>query len=355
MSNQYLRIEEVEGSDPISLTLSGGALPSREGLAFETKQTGSKHIPIGSKRATQAVSGIEHLDTEMKLYVEVPFIGPGDVRTANAQQPRTPEDLADTLRRFQERGRQLQVSLGAYVRIGRLAGCKVEPTRGNEINFLGLRVPPGMNAEVTLTFEWSRLPDEKSAAQGVLAGPDLAGSLAAVSAKMSTLLSPDAWAEGVFDKIRDGISSVLSSIEGLKNLCRRVNSLVTAPARLANALLAAAKGAAKALSELDDILTRTPDEDLAPYPGFVVMVRAKRAAGDLRANVGDGMAAVVAVFDALASRRAREVGVRPGESLALVAKRELGSADRWPAIAALNEIAGQVVPPATFIVEVPGA
>lgn len=354
MSNQYLRIEEIEGSDPISLTLSGGALPER-GAAYETKQIGSKHIPIGSKRATQAVTGVEHVDTEMKLYVEVPFIGPGDVRATNAQQPRSPEDLGDALRRLQERGRQLQVSLGAFVRIGRLAGCKVEPTRGNEIDFLGLRAPPGMNCEVTLTWEWSRLPDEKSSATATLAGPDLAGGLSAFSAKLPTLMNPSAWAEGIADQIRDGISGALSAVEKVKNLCRQVNNLATMPARLANELMAAAKSAAKSLSELDDLLTRCPDEVLPAAGGFPAQVRAKRAAGDLRAGVGDGMAAVVAVFDALGARKAREVGVRPGESLALVAKRELGSADRWPAIAALNEIAGQVVPPATFIVEVPGA
>lgn len=353
MSNQFVRIEEIEGSDAQSLVLSGGALPER-GAAWETKQVGSKHLPIGSLRATQAVTGVEHADTEMKLYAEVPFIGPGDARMTNAQQPRTPEDLADRLRNLQERGRQLRVTLGAFVRIGRLAGCKVEPTRGYSIDFLGLNAPPGMNCEITLTWEWSST-DERTLATATLAGPDLAAGLSAFSGKLPTLMSPDAWAEGIADQIRDGISSALSAVEKVKNLCRRVNSLVTMPARLANELLAAAKSAAKSLTELDELLTRTPDEVLPAGGGFPAQLRAKRAASDLRSGVGDGMAAIVAVFDALAARRAREVGVRPGESLALVAKRELGSADRWPAIAALNEIAGQVVPPATFIVEVPGA
>ncbi len=354
MSNQFVRIEETEGSDPISLTLSGGVLPE-QGVAYETKQIGSKHIPIGSLRATQAVSGVEHLDTEMKFYVEVPFIGAGDVQATGVQGPPvTPEGLAALLRRLQERGRQLRVTLGSFVRDGRLVGCKVELTRGRELNFVGSRTPPGLNCEISLTWEWA-FAEKAKPASGVLAGPDLAGGLSAFSAKLPTLMSPDAWAEGIADQIRDGISSCLSSVEQLKSLCRRVNNLVTMPARLANEILAAAKSAAKSLTELDDILTRCPDEILPAAGGFPAEVRAKRAAGDLRSAVGDGMDAVVAVFDALGARKAREVGVRPGESLAVVAKRELGSADRWPAIAALNEISGQTVPPATFIVEVPGA
>lgn len=354
MTAQFVRIEETEGANPIGIVLSGGALPLREGVAYETKQTGAKHLPIGSRRATQAVTGVSHEDTEYKLAIEVPFIGPGDVRVAGAATPKVPEDVATLFRFLQERGRQIQVTLGAFPRAGRLAGVRAEPTRGYGIDFLGKPTPPGMNCEITLTWEWSDA-GERSPAVGTLAGPDLAGGLADFSAKLPTLFAPDAFVAELADKIRDGISSVLSSVESLKNLCRRVNNLVTAPARIANELLAAAKSAAKSLSELDDILTRTPEEVLPAGGGFPSQLRATRAAGDLRSGVGDGMASVVAVLDALAARKAREVGVRPGESLALVAKRELGSADRWPAIAALNEIPGQTVPAATFIVEVPGA
>lgn len=353
MTAQFVRIEETEGADPIGLVLSGGLLPER-GVTYETKQLGARHMPIGSLRATQAVTGIEHQDTEFKIYAEVPYVGPGDARASGTAQPKTPEELTRLLRFFQERGRQVQVTVGAFVRLGRLANVKAELTRGYSIDFTGKLCPPGMNAEITLTWEWSDA-GERTPAVGTLGGSDLAGGLAAVSAKLPTLFAPDAFLAEIADRVRDGISSALSSVERLKSVCRRVNDVATAPARIANELLSAAKSAARSLTELDDLLTRTPEEILPAGGGFPDLIRANRAAGDLRAGVGDGMAAVVAVFDALDARKSREVGVRPGESLALVAKRELGSADRWPAIAALNEIAGQTVPPATFIVEVPGS
>ena len=139
----------------------------------------------------------------------------------------------------------------------------------------------------------------------------------------------------------------------LRKTLKGVGDLARAPAKLANDAIATARALGNTLHDLDNIIADARDEYAAAGAGAAALLRGRRGKGEAQKALGDGFAAVAALLDAFERRKPRSVGVRPGQSLVEVAKRELGSGDRWSEIAEKNEIAGQTVPAGMFVVDLP--
>ena len=211
------------------------------------------------------------------------------------------------------------------------------PGRGYSVDF-GTNQPtaPGMNLAVRLTWEWSGRGEPGPAPEPPATGADIAGQLGAADsayglalADLGDALDPDALAalSGAIGRVRGAISQ-------LRRTVRQLGSLAAAPARLASEAMAAARSLGNVINDLEQTLGDTRDAYLAageaakgvaqalgPRPS--ALARAAKAKGALRdANQG-AMDACLAVFDAIAQRKRRRATVRPGQSLADVAREQL--------------------------------
>ncbi len=230
----------------------------------------------------------------------------------------------------------------------------------------GSRTAPGFNVSVVLTWEWSGKREPNASPEPPTTGADVAGQLGAADSAYGLALADmgEAFAPDAITALSGGIGRIRGQVGALRRTVQQIGALASAPARLANEALAAARGLGNALNDLEQQLGDTRDAFLAlgkaardtrralgPRPS--ALAQAGRARGALRDANQLAMGACVAVFDAIAKRQRRRVAVRPGQSLADVARVELGSADRWREIAELNDLAGQVVPPGRTAVDLP--
>lgn len=361
-----LTIEELGGSSPWKLVL-GGSFGLEQGAEWGSDLRGETRTPPGASRGYSSVSGRTWGKTEMTLSLDAAFLRRDDIKTENAPTAFTPEDMVRLFQQLQDRARACLVTFGAFVRIGMLRNAVATPGRGYSVDFgTGQRTAPGANQALKLTWEWSA-QGEQGALEDPPASPsDIAGKLGSADALYGAALASasDALDPDALTAISGAIGRVRGAMSKLRATVRQMGSLVNAPARLANEALAAARSLGNTLNDCNNLLGDTRDAYLAlgaaadgvakalgPRPS--TLARAQRAKGDVRAANDAAMDACVAVFDAIAKRKTRRVAVAPGQSLADVARRELGSADRWPEIADRNQIAGQVVPPGVTEVELP--
>lgn len=303
----------------------------------------------------------------MLLSLDATFLRRDDLRIENAEAPSSPEDLLVLMQRLQDRARLCLVQLGVFSRRGVLRSVKAAPQGGHAVNFASRQAgPPGMNLELRLTWDWIGRGEPGVAPEPPATGAEVAGQLGAADSAYGLALADmgEAFAPDAITALSGGIGRIRGQVSALRRTVQQIGALASAPARLANEALAAARGLGNALNDLEQQLGDTRDAFLAlgkaardtrralgPRPS--ALAQAGRARGALRDANQLAMGACVAVFDAIAKRQRRRVAVRPGQSLADVARVELGSADRWREIAELNDLAGQVVPPGRTAVDLP--
>lgn len=360
-------VRELGGSTPIRLELRGGLLPEI-GALFPSEQRGDTFTPYGSAEGFSTVTGLTYGTTEMTCSWDAAFMRSDDLVVENAERNLSPEGLLRVFRLLQRRGRECLVQVGEFTRRGVLAKAEPKPGRGYFVDpSTGALGPGGFNLEVVLSWRWSgeaealAPPDPPPVAGAevfrMLSLADAGYGLAL--ADMGGAFDPDA-----ITAISGAIGRVRGQISKLRQTVRQLGSLASAPARLANEAMAAARGLGNALNDLEEQLGDTRDAYLAlgkaaedtrralgPRPSG--LAKATQAKGSIRGANQQAMEACIAVFDAIAKRKRRQATVRPGQSLADVARSELGSADRWPEIAELNDLAGQVVPPGRTAVDLP--
>lgn len=350
-----LVIEELEGTELISVELSGSLMPE-VGTTFASKTTGGKFTPIGQKNAIQAVTGLEWDDTEMSLALDAVFFRDGDAKIVGADDIEiTPEGLTSLFVRLQKRARACSVRLAGFARVGLLREVTPEPGRAYLVQpITGAVGPAGVNIALKLRWEW-RGEDIPTAGQEVaVIGDEVAGKLeASDSALASALADEDPFEPDFFERVNAAAGNLRKGINDLRKQLKGLGDLARAPAKAANNLLSAARTVGNLANAFDDLLSDTADEYRAVGTNVGTLLRMKRAAGAATSAVGGARDAVVAIFDALERRKKREIGVRPGANLADIAAAELGSAARWEEIATLNELPGQIVPKGVYSVELP--
>lgn len=359
-----LAIRELGGSSPITITLQGG-FGVEQGAEWPSSTKGETRTPLGSSEGYGSLTALSFGKTEMQLSLDAAFLRRRDITVENARTPFTPEDVAELFMQLQLRGRECLVTLGSFVRRGLLREAVAVPGRGHTLDFDGGINTLALNLVLRLTWEWAgrgepptaSIPDSPADIAGALGAADASYGLALASTQ--DLFAPDA-----FTAVSDAIGQVRAGLGGLRSTVRQMGSILNAPARLVNQALDAARSLGNTLNDCENLIGDTRDAYLALGPAAESvatalgprssqLARVANAKGDVRAANQAAMAAVVALFDAVAQRKARRVGVTPGQSLAEVARRELGAADRWPEIADRNGIAGQVVPPGVTEVELP--
>lgn len=365
-TGQRLLITEIGGSSPIRLELQG-SFGLEVGSEWQSELRGETRVPLGASNGYSSVLGRSWGETEMTLALDAQFLRRRDITVENVPTPFTPEDVLKLFERLQDRGRACLVQLGALGRRGVLRKAIAVPGRGYSVDFgTNQATAPGLNLSLRLTWEWSGRGEPGPAPEPPATGADLAGQLGAADsayglalAEMSDAFDPDA-----LTAISGAIGRVRGAISQLRRTVRQLGSLINAPARLASEALAAARSLGNVLNDCETLIGDTRDAYLAageaakgvtqalgPRPS--ALARAAKAKGALRDANQQAMAAVCDVFDAIARRKRRRVAVRPGQSLADVAREQFGAADRWPEIARVNGFAGQVVPPGTTEVELP--
>lgn len=363
---QRLLIRELGGSNPIRIELKK-SFGLEVGSEWASELRGETRTPIGASEGYSSITGRTWGDTEMTLALDAAFLRRDDLKVENVETPTTPEGVLLLFQQIQDRGRACIVQFGVFSRRGVLRKASAIPGRGYTVDF-GSRQQgaPGMNLALKLTWEWSGKGEPGPAPEPPATGADIAGQLGAADSGFGLALAD---MDGAFDPdaitaISGAIGRVRGQISKLRQTVRQLGSLATAPARLANEAMAAARGLGNALNDLEEQIGDTRDAYLAlgkaaddtrralgPRPSG--LAKATAAKGSIRGANQQAMDACIAVFDAIAKRKRRRVTVRPGQSLADVARVELGAADRWREIADLNDLAGQVVPLGRTAVDLP--
>lgn len=361
-----LLIQELGGSSPLKIMLKG-SFGLEQGSEWASELRGETRTPLGASEGYSTVTGRTWGKTEMGLSLDAAYLRRGDLTVEGTLAPVTLDHVRGLFEALQDRGRECLVQFGGLVRRGVLREARTTPGRGHMLGLDGGRGAPGFNLTLKLVWEWSGRGIPQAGVDGPATPADVAGKVAAADAAFAAALalSEDAFHPNVLEAISGAIGKVRGAASQLRRTVRQVGSLVQAPARLANEALATARSLGNVCNDLDNLLSDTRDAYLALGPaasgvaaaGGVrpsALAKAQKAKGAVREANQQAMDAVVDVFDAIAKRKPRRVAVRPGQSLADVARTELGAADRWPEIASLNQLAGQVVPAGVTSVELPG-
>lgn len=368
---QRFVVEEIEGTSPIRIELSGGLIPIL-GAEMPSELRGSSYTPLGAREGYSTVTGLTWDKSEMTCAWDAAFMRRDEMALQNIDIVFGPEGLLEAFVTLQKRGRECLVQLGPFTRRGVLRKTGPKPGRGYSVDpATGALAGPGVNIEVSLSWEWTGDGLPSAAGDAPTNGTGLAGQLGGASTKLGAGLADI----GAFDpdlatsigsaigKLRKGIGDLRKTLKGLGDLARL-------PAKTASQLLGAARSVGNLVNDARNLLSDTTDDFKAlgeaakgaaaavglggvVGPTAAKKAAAKRAAKGIAEGVDATVDAVVAIFDAIARRKPRTVGVRPGQSLAEVARAQLGTADRWPEIAEANGIDGQAVPAGTFQIEIP--
>lgn len=350
-------IEEVEGDTPIQVVLSGGLLPA-VGAELSTEQRGGKYVPIGASAALQTVNALDFGDTELTIYPDAAFFGPDDFQVTGVQAPITPEGVLGVLEAIASRGRAVNVRLGPFDRIGVLRRVATRPTRGYTVDpSTGEKGNAGVNLEIDLKFEWSRVAAPLLGGAGSLSGASAAGALSAASSKIAAGLADAAdLSTSALDAINGVAGKLNKAVAQLRRDVKGIGDLARLPATAGNKILASARAVGNVFHDLDNLASDMADDQKILGGNIADVAKvfgAKRSLGKVREGANDAAETALKVIDAIERRRRRSVGVHPGDSLAAIAKAQLGTADRWQEIAQANNLPGQTVPAGVFELELP--
>lgn len=351
---QSFVIEEVEGAAPVRVLMRGGFMPER-GAQWTSETKGGKTIPIGARKAILSATSEDVGDTELSLNLDAAFLKPNRITVTGLSYTFTPEGILDLFEQLRARARLCNVQVGPMARVGILRQVKATPKGGYAVNpATGDLGSFGVNLDVVLKFEWSSFGVATVAPITVVDGRTEAGILAAADGKIAAGIT-DPFAPDLFTGLNDAIGNFRAGVTGLRNAVKGVGDLARAPARVANNAFAAARSVGNVYHDLDNVLADTADEyKLAAAGGSIArLMGAKRSAGSVRDGANDAMDSACRILDALINRKRKVVGCRPGDSLAAIAKKYLGDAGRWSAIADANGLAGQIVPTGTYSLEIP--
>lgn len=353
---QRLAIEET-GPSPIRLILRGSTMPV-VGAEFPVKARGGTYMPLGAKQGTSTVTGVEWDVTEFTFKWEVPFFNIKDdvLVTGATIAPKTPEDLFKVFQEILSRGREVVVQLGVFSRRGILREARPKPNRGYLVDpTSGDPTTPGTNLEVIVRFEWSGEGIPLLVPEPAASVEDVNAAISAAAAEVASVLDDeDPFAPDLFEALGNALSNLQSGISQLRNDLKKMGDFAKAPAKLANKALGTLRSVGNLWSDLENTVSSVGDEYLAVADNASSLFRARNNKGKIRDAATKALNAIADAIAAIESRKKRVVGVRPGQSLVEVAKKELGSADRWQEIADLNGISGQRVPAGTYSVEVQG-
>jgi hypothetical protein len=354
-SGVALVIQEL-GPGPITLTLRRG-LGIEVGAEWATETKGETRTPMGASEGYGSVTGTSYGKTEMTLSVDPAHLRPGDLTVVGTVPPSSSNLILALFEALQARARSCLVQVGPLVRRGLLRQVRVVPGRGASVDLGGSRVGATFGYTLGLTWDWSGLGAPVATPEQPPSGADLAGQLGAADSGFGFALAEadDAFDPDALTALSGAIGRVRGQVSQLRRTVAQIGSLAAAPARLARDALAAARSLGNVINDLETQLGDTRDAYLAVGkaaestatalgPRASATAKAARAKGAIREANQAAMEAVLALFDGLARRQGRRVAVRPGESLADVARRALGDAERWPEIASKNGLAGQVVP-----------
>lgn len=350
----FFRVRELEGPAPARLTLTGAAA-ALAGPELSTEAKGGRHLPLGSAEAILTTTGLDPGQTEVSFVWSASTLTPGDVEAQGLDVVARPESLLAAFETLAARGRACAVDLPGDIGQRGLVR-KVAPKLGR-----GYRTDPasgdaraGLQIECVVTFDWSGRGEAEGAPQAFPTGEELAGSVGdGLDTLASAAADGDAFAPPFLEQLDDAVSNVRAAGTQMRLALRGLGAIAQAPARLALSVAAAARSFGNVLSDLDTLVSDTPDLYQAAGTSMDDVARGRAASGAVKGAAFDLMATLAALFDALDARAPRRVPVRPGQSLALVASAELGDRNRWPEIAEANGLGGQLVPDGVFSVEMP--
>ncbi len=348
--SQSLTIQELEGTNAIQVILRGGMMVE-VGATFGTTVRGGKYTPIGATRATLSVTGLEYDDTEMSLAFDAQFMRVGDYAVTNypIEKP-SPEAFTKLLQTLQKRGRECNVTCASFSRRGILRNVTPTPNRGYSVDILTGKQGPtaGANVGLKLKWEWSGEGIDASPVPIPISGDEASGKLADAGARLAVSVPEDPFEPDLFSSLDSLARKMQKGIGDLRKDLKGLGDLAKAPAKALNKLEASCRALGNVTNDFHETLSSVGDEYKAANAGLGALLHAKRACGDAKAAGNAVSEALAAVFDAIASRKARLIGCRPGQSLAELAAKELGNAELGAALAEQNEITGAIVPKGVY-------
>ncbi|HEU4411190.1 MAG TPA: hypothetical protein VFS43_38410 [Polyangiaceae bacterium] len=350
----FFRVRELQGPGPASLTLQGPAA-ALAGPALPTEAKGGRHVPLGSAEALLTVNALDLGQSEFEFFWSHQSLREIQVEAQGIDAPGRPEGLLAAFEALAARGRLCQVDLpGGQSRRGVVRKVTPKLTRGYAVDPATGDPREGVDVECTVTFDWAGRGEPGPPPTALPTGEEAAGAIGDAADEIaSAAADPSPFEPTFFGQLDALVGNVRGTAADLRANLRNVGAIAQAPAKLAQKISASARAFRAVLVDLDTLISDTPELYQAAGRSLADVGRAREASGAVKGATFGGMAALADLFAALDARRARRVGVRPGQSLADVAARELGARDRWPELAEHNGTGGQLVPDGVFSVEIP--
>lgn len=341
MARSSIEIREIEGVDRWRAVLYGRAMPI------------DKNPPewgVDPKFEDTAYRGRAVIDTEplTNEYPPLSFDGrwamlhiiTGDARVVFEpdREVSSPQRIAEAFLAFARRGKLLEVTWSeGFVVIARWDGFRVRPGRGSDRGWT-------MKFKV-LGYEQPREPEPREA----LHAGALASEMRRHASKIDKALSeyPPGMAPSFLDRVKESFGSAREGFSRVRQSMAAVGNLARAPAQMLGEITNLAESARNSLREARDQFDETAYEYQVQSQRYENIMRArawKSSVAGPTDQAMDSLTALIRFAESLMVRPSKYIACKPGDSLARIAMRELGSYDSWTVIANANGIAGDRVP-----------
>lgn len=244
-----LQIQQVEGSNPITVILRGRAMPYRAPDYEVTQRNKTTWYP-GASVATQQVFGPQEMPSTFQGKWKDRFIPGSVVVNGDENQIDTAEKAIELFNLLTRSGRQVRVQWASWVRTGLLDSFKQTPDRIQDIAW-------------TMKFTWASRDDEQ--AKRTSEDPGTPSDLTNLMNLIDDIvtLAPDV-AAAFAAAIVESVNQVRERTATLFNLLRVAETVVNLPADT----LGAIRSSNEALSrELTDLLFRVSNPRPCVSPG----------------------------------------------------------------------------------------